>query len=108
MCKGFLVTGFSGYVTKYVMLAQAFCVVNKDRNSYISAIELMWNLGERLTDKEFDELIREADIDGDGQVSYEGNKFSYTIILLITPLPPFLPLTLPSRTNGTKIGTIIV
>ena len=29
----------------------------------------MTNLGEKLTD----EMIREADIDGDGQVNYEGN-----------------------------------
>jgi len=28
----------------------------------------MTNLGEKLTDEEVDEMIREADIDGDGQV----------------------------------------
>ena len=40
-----------------------------------SAAELrhvMTNLGEKLTDEEVDEMIREADIDGDGQVNYEG------------------------------------
>ncbi|TNN58659.1 Calmodulin [Liparis tanakae] len=42
----------------------------KDGNGYISAAELrhvMTNLGEKLTDEEVDEMIREADIDGDGQ-----------------------------------------
>ena len=35
--------------------------------------QVMMNLGEKLTDEELDEMIREADIDGDGQVDY--NEF---------------------------------
>jgi len=51
-----------------------FRVFDKDGNGFISAAELrhvMTNLGEKLTDEEVDEMIREADIDGDGQVNYE-------------------------------------
>ena len=29
------------------------------------------NLGERLTEEEAEQMIREADVDGDGLVSYE-------------------------------------
>jgi Ca2+-binding EF-hand superfamily protein len=31
----------------------------------------MINLGEQLTDEELEQMIREADLDGDGQVNYE-------------------------------------
>jgi len=52
----------------------AFKVFDKDGNGFISAAELihiMTNLGEKLSDEEVDEMIREVDIDGDGQISYE-------------------------------------
>ena len=43
-------------------------------NGHISRFELkavMMNLGEKLTDTECDALVREADLDGDGQIDYE-------------------------------------
>merc|ERR1712223_861295 len=66
-------------------ICKAFCVFDKDGNGFISAAELkhvMTNI-EKLTDEEVDllidllmdedvdEMIRKADIDGDGQISYK-------------------------------------
>ena len=48
-------------------LIEAFKVFDRDGNGFISAAELrhvMTNLGEKLTDEEVDEMIREADVDG--------------------------------------------
>ena len=55
-------------------MIETFKVFDRDGNGLISAAELrhvMTNLGEKLTDEEVDEMIREADIDGDGQINYE-------------------------------------
>ncbi|XP_036615805.1 calmodulin-A-like [Trichosurus vulpecula] len=55
-------------------IREAFRVFDKDGNGFVSAAELrhvMTKLGEKLTDDEVDEMIREADVDGDGQVNYE-------------------------------------
>merc|ERR1711924_74114 len=55
-------------------IKEAFKVFDKAGNGFISAAELrhvMTNLGEKLTDEEVDEMIREADVDGDGQINYD-------------------------------------
>ena len=56
-------------------LREAFRKFDRDGNGCITADELrevMTNLGERLSEGEIDEMIREADCDGDGQINYEG------------------------------------
>ncbi|KAF7313850.1 Calmodulin-like protein [Mycena chlorophos] len=55
-------------------IRQAFHVFDKDGNGTISVTELqqvMRSLGEKLTDREVEEMIREADTDGDGEINYE-------------------------------------
>ncbi|XP_042422258.1 calmodulin-like [Zingiber officinale] len=55
-------------------LKEAFRVFDKDQNGFISAAELhhvMKNIGEKLTDDEVNQMIREADTDGDGQINYQ-------------------------------------
>jgi len=55
-------------------LKAAFRTFDQDGSGKISASELrhvMYSLGEKLTDSEINEMIREADIDGDGQINYE-------------------------------------
>ena len=56
---------------------QAFRMFDRDGSGTVSAGELrqvMMNLGEKLTEAEVDEMMREADIDGDGELNYEGNE----------------------------------
>ena len=55
----------------------SFCVLDQDSNGYISAADLhhvMTNLGEKLTDEEVDEMIKEADMNRDGEVNYEDDS----------------------------------
>ncbi|KAF9506047.1 hypothetical protein BS47DRAFT_1353370 [Hydnum rufescens UP504] len=55
-------------------IKKAFKVFDKDGNGFISSAELrhvMNSLGEKLTEQEVDEMMREADVDGDGQINHE-------------------------------------
>lgn len=55
-------------------LRLAFKIFDKDGNGNVSAAELkeaMTTLGEDFTQDDIDEMIKLADIDGDGQVNYE-------------------------------------
>jgi len=55
-------------------MREAFMAFDKDGSGYLDAEELkhfMTMEGEKLTDAEVDEMIREWDIDGDGKLNYE-------------------------------------
>ena len=55
------------------ILLEAFKVFDLDANGFISAKELelaMANLGEKLSDIELAELIKQADTDKDGRINY--------------------------------------
>lgn len=52
----------------------AFRVFDKSPDSFISASELrhiLTNLGERMSEGLADEILRDADIDNDGQINYD-------------------------------------
>jgi calmodulin len=57
-------------------LKQAFKVFDLDGNGFISKAELkyaMTKLGEKITDEDVEIMVKEADVNGDGKVNFEGN-----------------------------------
>ncbi|XP_059085043.1 uncharacterized protein LOC131882037 isoform X3 [Tigriopus californicus] len=55
-------------------LKDAFKIFDKDDDGFISVSELrhiMQGLGEKMTDQELDEMVREADSDNDGLINYK-------------------------------------
>ena len=55
-------------------LREAFKMFDRDGNGFICAAELhyvMTNLGEKLSEEEAKAMIREVDVDRDGQINFE-------------------------------------
>ncbi|AES82664.1 putative EF-hand domain pair protein [Medicago truncatula] len=53
---------------------EAFRVFDKDKDGYISPSELrsvLSTIGEKVTDEELEQMIKTADLDGDGLVDYQ-------------------------------------
>ncbi|MGH0160542.1 UNVERIFIED_CONTAM: hypothetical protein FKN15_062667 [Acipenser sinensis] len=66
-------------------ITEAMLMTDKKKKGYILASELrakLTGLGEKLTDKEVDDLLKEANVGSDGIVHYE--KF----IAMVTLPPP--------------------
>ena len=59
-------------------LLSAFRVFDKNDDGYITAAELtkvLTSLGEEMPEKQVQDLIREADTNGDGMIDYAGNCY---------------------------------
>jgi calmodulin len=67
-------------------IKEAFDVFDKDGNGRITVEELRYvsvNLGETFSDEDTAEMLKQADFDGDGVVSYKGIFFPFYTWLLL-------------------------
>ena len=63
-------------------LREAFKVFDRNGDGFISPEELktaMTNLGENLTNREYNRLFKQADLNKDGQLDYKGKALSINI-----------------------------
>ena len=66
-------------------IKEAFNLFDKDGSGAISMEEfrkVMVNEGAQMTDAEIDEIINEADIDGDGQLNIDGKQFVFVFVFV--------------------------
>ena len=73
-------------------IKEAFREFDLDKNGYVGAAEIahiLASVGEKATDDEIDEMIAMADLDGDGQISYD--EF-FKLISSFTGPPPPMPM----------------
>ena len=74
-------------------LLHIFRIFDKDDDGLISVDELrhiMLSFGEKMTEKELDEMISEANCDKDGHIDYDGMYFLHISFRLRTQLPSYV------------------
>ncbi|CAF4567640.1 unnamed protein product, partial [Rotaria sp. Silwood1] len=81
-----------------------------DRNSdgFITAKEIkktMKDLGESLTDKQAKEMLKTADVNGDGKLSQEEFRILFNYITQHTRTPPLTPIPEKKRTLDSPFKT---
>lgn len=86
-------------------LKDAFRIFDKDDDGFISVEELrhiMQSLGEKMSDKELDEMVLEADSDKDGLINYQ--EFVQVLCSEAQPLPkpPTKKSGLKKKSKGCK------
>lgn len=62
-------------------LLSSFKILDGDNSGYVSASELkdvLGRIGHKIPEAEFEQILKEADIDGDGKLSY--NEFVYLLM----------------------------
>lgn len=68
-------------------ITDAFKMFDRSGDGVISAGELrqvMTNMGQKLSDKDVDSMMKEADMDGDGQINYAGGYLCFTMVATIS------------------------
>lgn len=68
-------------------ITDAFKMFDRNGDGVISAGELrqvMTNMGKKLSDKDVDSMMKEADMDGDGQINYAGGYLCFTMVATIS------------------------
>lgn len=74
-------------------LREAFRVFDKEGKGYIESSNfrhIMTSMGEVMSPDEIDELIKEADKDGDGKIKYEGESSINISLFRHVPLPVYI------------------
>ncbi len=78
-------------------MMKAFKVFDKDDNGFISKSELkqvMVSLeGNKITEQELDEMMSEADLDGDGKINYEGGMHGRKLTFSIESTRNYSPIS---------------